>query len=92
MGQTATTSSPPDIAVRAVGTDIIEYVELPRWQPGTATFEVIRRWEPTALEFAGTYRDESHIPGAIYYVRLKQARLIRNRVVMAWSSPVWTKP
>jgi hypothetical protein len=91
MGQTVRAARAPKIELRVVGTDTIEWVELLRWQPGTTSFEVIRRWEPATLEFADTYRDRSHVPGAIYYARVKQARLVRNRVAMAWSSPVWTE-
>ncbi len=92
MGQTVQTSKAPEAAVRVVGTDTIEWVEMLRWQPGTEAFLVCKRWEPGTDEFRETWRDDAHVPGAIYYVRVKQKDLVRNRIAMAWSSPIWTRP
>lgn len=92
MGQRVRTTGAPELAIRVVGTDTIAWVELLRWQPGTEAFQVLERWEPDADECAVSWRDETDVPGAIYYVRVKQAELVRNRVAMAWSSPIWTQP
>lgn len=92
MGQTVQTSKAPEAAIRVIGTDTLEWVEMLRWQPGTEAFLVCERWEPGTDEFRATWRDEAHVPGTIYYVRVKQKNLVRNRIAMAWSSPIWTRP
>jgi len=91
MGQTVQVKSEPQIRIEAIGTDEIDWVELLRYQRGGDNFQVIKRWEPGKWDFAGSYVDRSFEPGAMYYVRLKQKHKIRNRAVMAWSSPVWTR-
>ena len=90
MGSTVATTGAPEIRLRAIGTDVIEWAEVLRYQPPKAGFRVVRRWEPRAAELRETFRDEDGRPGAIYYARLRQRGTHRGRVVMAWSSPVWT--
>jgi hypothetical protein len=91
MGQVAKTKSPPALNIQAVGTDVIERVELLRYQPPEKKFAVIRSWRPESYDFAAEHVDHQHKPGAIYYMRLKQKHRIRGRAAMAWSSPIWTK-
>lgn len=89
MGQTAPAKETSEIAIRAHGTDTILWVELLRWLPGEAAFSVVQRWEPGALDAELTCKDATPAPGAIYYVRLRQEKLVHKRIAMAWSSPVW---
>jgi len=89
MGQTAAHESTARIALRAHGTDTIDFVELLRLQPGAEAFTVVQRWEPKALDFEATWGDAESQPGTIYYFRVRQHKLIHKRVAMAWSSPVW---
>ncbi len=91
MGETVSLESNPLLEIEAVGTDAIEWVELLRILPNEATFGILHTWRPASREFKGRYTDKDYQPGAIYYVRLKQKYKIRNRIVMAWSSPIWTQ-
>ncbi len=90
MGSTVSLSKPPKVRVRAIGTDTIAWVEVLRLDERDGEFDVIQRWEPRRAEFEGAFVDESYRPGSVYYTRLQQARDIRERAVMAWSTPVWT--
>jgi hypothetical protein len=92
MGQMVQTDGPPVLRVRALGTDTIAAVEILRYQTPAEKFEVVQRWSPNALDFTGEFTDETHVPGAVYYVRLRQEAPIRHRAVQAWSSPLWTEP
>jgi len=91
MGQTLRVTGAPDIRVTVIGTGAIDWVELLRYQEGDRDYQVIKRWQPAGWEFEGAYRDQDFKPGAIYYFRVKQKYKIRKRIVMAWSSPVWTE-
>jgi hypothetical protein len=68
---------------------VIEWVEVLRWLPGEANFSVVQRWEPKSMDFEETWEDAGAVPGAIYYTRLRQQKLVHKRIAMAWSSPVW---
>jgi len=89
MGQQAPAHEKAGVHVKAHGTDVIEWVEVLRWLPGEAAFTVVQRWEPKALDFDVMWEDTETKPGAIYYTRLRQEKLVHKRVAMAWSSPVW---
>jgi hypothetical protein len=43
------------------------------------------------MDFNWTKADETFHEDAIYYVRLRQTGLVRDRIAMAWSSPIWVK-
>jgi len=43
------------------------------------------------MDFNWTNTDETFHEDAIYYVRLRQTGLVRDRIAMAWSSPIWVK-
>lgn len=95
LGQTTTigtyiTREFPEIKVKAIGTDEIYKVEVLRYQQGDDKFQVIQTWHPAAWEFEGSFRDVDLKPSdqaAVYYCRVEQRYKIRNRPVMAWSSP-----
>jgi hypothetical protein len=90
IGQVAKLSgNEATVWVRANGTDEIDIVEVLRWRPDEAKFAVVHAWNPNAMDFEGSYTDATSVPGAIYYVRLRQKNIYRDRIVMAWSSPVW---
>jgi hypothetical protein len=91
MGSTLRLAGAPHAEVGVVGTANLEWVELLRHQPPTAGFQVVKRWQPRGMEFVGDFVDLEGLPGAIYYVRVRQTNLIRGLPVMAWSSPVWTR-
>lgn len=91
MGSIVAVEDSPQLRISAHGTDTIKWVELLRYVPEEDFFEVIKRWEPMTIDFKETFIDKDYTPGSIYYTRLQQTNIIRNRVVMAWSSPIWTK-
>ncbi len=84
----------PELNVRAIGTDVIDWVEILRLQPGATGFEVVKRWEPDAWEFEEVFRDVNakvNPEYSVYYCRMQQKKWVRGRPVMAWSSPVFVK-
>ena len=89
MGQQAPLQEQNAIHIMAHGTDLLDWVEVLRWLPGETGFSVVQRWEPRTLDFEATWEDTASKPGAIYYTRLRQQKLVHKRIAMAWSSPVW---
>ena len=89
MGQVAPVQDSANVHLVAHGTDTIDFVELLRLQPGEAAFTVVQRWEPRALDFEAAWEDPKCKLGTVYYLRLRQHKLILKRIAMAWSSPVW---
>ncbi len=92
----------PQLNVRIVGTDDLEFVEVLKWdrrrgqwENGHPRFEIIHRREGNGPELATQYVDSSYSGAAIYYVRAKQKkdvfipRQLRARPVWAWTSPIW---
>ena len=89
MGQSVKVSGNPQIEVKAVGTDVIDSVEVLRHTGGTPGFQVIRHNSPGDDMVRMRFEDDLPKGKAIYYVRVRQRRLVRERVAMAWSSPIW---
>ena len=79
----------PRFDVVAHGTDVIESVQILRHSAPDGGFRVIHDLRPDALDFTWSGRDGGFRDDAVYYLRLRQRGLVRGRVVMAWSSPVW---
>jgi len=79
MGEAFTTSRPPRLRVKAVGTDLVEKAEIVR------NGRFVYSHSPNARQFEFEFQDTNPPAGeAYYYVRLRQ----RNGH-LAWSSPVW---
>ena len=55
----------------------------------TRQYEVLRRWTPGDPYLRERMVDQDFSHDAFYYVRLRQRDLVDERVVMAWSSPIW---
>jgi hypothetical protein len=91
MGSLVETKSPPNLSIRALGTDKIKSVELLRWQKPDKKFQTIKEWKPGAFNFKTEFKDETFQPGAIYYTRVTQEKPVRGLTAMAWSSPIWTQ-
>ncbi|MCX6624651.1 MAG: DUF3604 domain-containing protein, partial [Acidobacteria bacterium] len=89
MGQKVRTNGPARIEVRAVGTAVIDSVEVLRHTEGKPGFQVIQRSAPGEEVVRLRFEDSPPKGKAIYYVRLRQRGLVRERIAMAWSSPVW---
>ncbi len=91
MGSVVWTDEDPVFEIEAIGTDIIERVELLRHHESNPGFKVIQTWEPDSLQFREVFIDKDYEPGAIYYARVRQKYEIFGRIPMAWSSPIWTR-
>ena len=89
MGGQGSADVPVAVRCRARGTDVIESVEVLRHVAGQPGFQVINESRLMDEEIDWTFADEPEPGEAIYYVRLRQRSTIRERVAMAWSSPVW---
>ncbi len=89
MGQSVSVAESPSIAISAVGTDVISRVELVCHRAGDHSFRVIKTWNPDKTSFDGQFVDTEFQGRGTYYVRLRQAAPVRDRIAMAWSSPIW---
>ena len=91
MGGMVTASSAPQLEIEAHGTDEIEFVEVLRYCKSDGAFIVIHTLFPESPDYTWSQTDTTFKEDSIYYVRLRQVRLVRTRVAMAWSSPIWVK-
>ncbi len=91
MGEKLSAGGPPQLQIEAHGTDTIDTVEILRYCKADGAFKVIYRLDPEALDFRWSGLDRSFRQDSIYYVRLRQDGQIRNRIAMAWTSPIWVE-
>jgi hypothetical protein len=91
MGGTVTVPGSPRLEIEAHGTDIIEFIQVLRYSKSDGAFVIIYTLFPDAVDFTWSESDATFKEDSIYYVRLRQARMVRTRVAMAWSSPIWVK-
>ena len=89
MGGEGSAPRPLSIRVSAVGSDVIDVVEVLRHVDGRPGFGVTATCRPLADRVEWSFEDDPGPAAAIYYVRLRQRGLVRGVVAMAWSSPVW---
>ncbi len=89
MGGSGPAGRPITIETAAIGTDVIEEIELLRAVEGQPGFRVVAVHRPRADRLEWRVQDDPGAGAAIYYVRLRQRGLVRGVVAMAWSSPVW---
>jgi hypothetical protein len=62
-----------------------------RYSKSDNAFVVIYTLFPHGADFTWSQTDATFKEDATYYVRLRQARMVRTRVAMAWSGPIWVK-
>lgn len=91
MGGEVAVRSRPSLRIEAHGTAQIETVEVLRHSRSEEKFNVLHAFHPGSEDFAWSGTDDSFREDSIYYVRLRQAGLIRGRIAMAWSSPIWAR-
>lgn len=91
MGSQISATSAPQLEIEAHGTDAIEFVEVLRYSKSDGAFLVIHTLYPEGPDFTWRQADTTFKEDSVYYVRLRQVRLVRTRVAMAWSSPIWVK-
>jgi len=89
MGQRVKANGSPQLSIEAHGTDAFERIEVLRFCQADGVFRVIFSLTPNTSDLLWTSRDENFHEDSIYYVRLLQRGLVRGRVAMAWSSPIW---
>jgi hypothetical protein len=84
-------AGPLAIEVSAVGTAVIDLVEVLRHVVGRPGFHVLAARHPLDDRVEWSFEDDPGDAGAIYYARLRQRGLAMasRRIAMAWSSPVW---
>ncbi len=81
MGDSVTSSAPPKLKARILGTGAIKRVDLIR------NNAYIHRIEPNAKEASLEFADANPVDGkSYYYVRVEQAD-----GQLAWSSPIWVR-
>lgn len=91
MGRQVAARRSPLLSVEAHGTADIETLEVLRYAKSEGMFKVLHTLRPGTVDFSWSATDESFTEDSIYYVRLRQAGLVRGHVAMAWSSPIWVK-
>ena len=91
MGEQVSVSSPPRLKIEAHGTAPIETLKVLRYSKTDRGFKVIYRIHPDSSDFFWHTNDNSFQEDSIYYVRLRQSGMVRDRISMAWSSPIWVK-
>ena len=79
--------TPPRIEVRVIGTDVIDYVQLMKFDG--RDWIVLFEAKPDAEECEFGFTDSGFTKRAIYYVWFKQKNIVENREVRGWSSPIW---
>lgn len=89
MGGIVTVPGQASIHVRAIGTDIIDLIDVLRHTDGHPGFQIIHQLSPAREQATFAFVDRPPIGKAIYYVRIRQRHLVRGRAAMAWSSPIW---
>ena len=89
MGQKTKANGRPGLKIEAHGTDDIARVEILRHRAGENAFKIVFKFEPNKPDFQWSGSDRQGGPGSTYYARLVQKKPVRNRVAMAWSSPIW---
>jgi hypothetical protein len=91
MGGTVTVPGSPRLEIEAHGTDVIEFIQVLRYSKSDGAFVIIYTLFPDGVDFTWSQTDATFKEDSTYYVRLRQARMVRTRVAMAWSSPIWVK-
>ena len=86
-----------DFAIEVHGTDVLSVVEVFRfrfgsddgWQsPFVEEFPDVGLKGDRRRDVTGRFREDFAGP-AVYYLRVRQKYLVRDRPVYAWSSPIW---
>jgi hypothetical protein len=91
MGRQVIARGAPMLSIEAHGTAEIEVVQVLRYSVSTGAFQIVFDHRPDTMDFTWTKADESFQEDSIYYMRLRQTGLVRDRIAMAWSSPIWVK-
>lgn len=77
----------PKIALSVAGTDIIDSIELLKYNG--KQWIVLFIAEPNSINYSSSFSDYDFRNQAIYYMRVKQKNIVGDREVRAWTSPIW---
>ncbi len=88
---TARTGEDLNIRVEVHGTGNLSRVELLRLNEYSGEFLTVFEERPYELDFETEVREAFGAP-VMYYVRVQQEGMIKDRGVFAWSSPIWVDP
>jgi len=91
MGGTLSATGPVSIRLRAVGTDLIDSVQVLRHRKGYPGFQIIRDESRSQEQIVLSFSDGGITGDAVYYARVRQRHRVRENVAMAWSSPIWVR-
>ena len=91
MGQSVTVKDAPRLRVEAHGTAPIELLEVLRWSRSEEKFRTAFTLRPGKADVTWEETDPDLREDSVYYMRLRQAGKVRDRIAMAWSSPVWVR-
>jgi len=89
MGRKLKARANPSLAIEVHGTAAIETVEVLRYTESKGKFVILHAMHPGTEDFVWQAADEDFSEDSVYYVRLRQAGLVREHISMAWSSPIW---
>ena len=87
MGGTLSATGPVSIRLRALGTDVIDSVQVLRHRKGHPGFQIIRDESPAQEQVVLSFTDGGFTGDAVYYARVRQRHRVRESIAMAWSSP-----
>ena len=95
MGSEYVSTSPPNIFVRVGGTNILDTVDIIKFD--YQDYKIIYSKHPDSDTTTFHFIDSSYQDSAMYYVRVKQideswkGLWAYNKAEMAWSSPIWVR-
>ena len=95
MGSEYVSTSPPNIFVRVGGTNILDTVDIIKFDYQDYKIIYSKNLESDTTTF--NFIDSSYQDSAMYYVREKQideswkGLWAYNKAEMAWSSPIWVR-
>jgi len=95
MGSEYVSTSPPNIFVRVGGTNILDTVDIIKFDYQNYKIIYSKNLESDTTTF--NFIDSSYQDSAMYYVRVKQideswkGPWAYNKAEMAWSSPIWVR-
>ena len=79
------------IGLEVHGTDALARIEVLRLDFASGEYNTILDERPYTLDFEANLTETFAGP-VMYYARIQQDKMIKDRGVFAWSSPVWISP
>ncbi|HEY5564851.1 MAG TPA: DUF3604 domain-containing protein [Rhodothermia bacterium] len=93
MGSEYTTDHAPQLSLRVAGTNVLESVEIVKYQGGA--YSTIHALAPNSDQAVFEFTDPDFNGDCMYYLRVRQVHEYPGRpwshssAEMAWSSPIW---